>query len=383
MTIRTVSIVGARPQFVKVAPVCRAISLANQRGTANIEDRLIHTGQHYDRGMSHVFFEELEIPPPSINLGVGSGSHAQQTAGMMTALEKLLAGDGRPDLLIVYGDTNSTLAGALVAAKLWIPVVHVEAGLRSFNRAMPEEINRIVTDRVSDLLLAPTETAMTNLRSEGLGAAADLVGDVMHDAVLFNRDRARARSDVMSRLNLGERGFALVTIHRAESTQADVLRRILDALAAVARRGIELVFPVHPRTVAVMSAELSDWRPPEGLRIIEPLGFLDNLRLIDAARLVITDSGGMQKEALFCGTPCVTLRDETEWVETVAAGGNVIAGRESARIVAAVEGVLDRVVDGVALRSAASRYFGAGDAAERIVRSITDFAYARRGGLAA
>ena len=249
MRVRTISVVGARPQFIKLAPVAMAMASAPERHDAAFEDFIVHTGQHYDASMSSVFFSELGIPAPAMNIGVGSGTHAEQTAAMMVRLEKVFD-ERRPDAVIVYGDTNSTLAGALAAAKLCIPVVHIEAGLRSFNRAMPEEINRIVADHISDLLLAPTETAVAHLANEGLAEKARLTGDVMHDAVRFFLERARQQSTVLERLVLGSRAFALLTIHRAENTRPEVLRQILDAVSELVTNGLKVIFrerTIYPR----------------------------------------------------------------------------------------------------------------------------------------
>lgn len=377
MSTRTISVVGARPQFVKLAPVARAMAAARERHGVVFEDFIVHTGQHYDASMSDVFFSELEIPKPDLNIGVGSGTHAAQTAVMMTKLEQLFA-ERRPDAVIVYGDTNSTLAGALAAAKLVIPVVHVEAGLRSFNRAMPEEINRIVSDHVSDLLLAPTQTALRHLAHEGLAAKTRLTGDVMHDAVAFCRERALRQSSVLERFGLTEGEFALITVHRAENTTPDVLRRILAAFEKLAADGLRMVFPVHPRTRKVIETGMTDWRPPPGLELVEPLGYLDNLRLLAAARLALTDSGGLQKEALFCGTPCVTLREETEWPETLEAGGNMLTGSDPDRIVAAAGSAMRPETAREDLIKAGSACFGAGDAASRIVAEILEFMQSKR-----
>lgn len=366
--MKTLSVVGARPQFVKLAPVCRAIEQHNARSSMPIEDLIVHTGQHYDPSMSDVFFAELDIPRADAHLGVGSGSHGQQTARMLEGLEKLIV-EHRPDAVVVYGDTNSTIAGALAAAKLHVRVVHVEAGLRSFNRAMPEEVNRVATDHMSDLLLAPTPTAMRNLEAERLGDRSVYTGDVMYDAVLHARERAVKRSRILARLEIDEHAYGVVTLHRAENTSAGQLRAVLEVLNQVATRHLPLVFPVHPRTARLLREELRDWRAAERLRLTEPLSYLDMLRLTDAARLVLTDSGGLQKEAFFLGCPCVTLREETEWVETVEGGGNLVSGTGRERVLAAVEqwlGQAPRPVFGT--RQDAP--FGRGDAAHAIVAAL-------------
>jgi UDP-N-acetylglucosamine 2-epimerase len=318
MAMHVLSIVGARPQFIKAAPVSRAL-----RQVAH--EVLLHTGQHYDYGMSTVFFEELDIPEPDYNLGVGSGSHGWQTAQMLMRIEQVLL-EERPDGLLVYGDTNSTLAGALAAVKLHIPVAHVESGLRSFNRHMPEEHNRVLTDHASDLLFCPTQTAVDNLAAEGITAGVHLTGDVMVDALFYNAELAQKRSNILERLKLSPGGYALVTAHRPRNTDDPTrLRAILSALEQIAQRG-PVVFPAHPRTRQALAA--LDYQPAPGLCIIEPVGYLDILALQKSARLVLTDSGGMQKEAYLFAVPCLTLREETEWVETVEAGWNQLVGAD-------------------------------------------------------
>ena len=248
----------------------------------------------------------------------------------------------RPDLVVVYGDTNSTLAGTLAAAKLHIPVAHIEAGLRSFNRAMPEELNRISTDHLADLLLAPTDTAMTNLAREGLSARSRLVGDVMYDAVLDNAGRARRESNILATLGLKPGGYGLVTVHRAESTEGAALTAIVDLLSRLSTSAIPLVFPIHPRTRNALRTSLPTWQPPSGLRLVEPVGSIDMLSLTEAAAVVITDSGGLQKEAFMLGAPCVTLRSETEWLETLDGGANTLVGFDSDAALAAVDSGADQ-----------------------------------------
>lgn len=308
------TIVGARPQFVKAAPLSRALEEAGAR------EILLHTGQHYDAKMSGVFFEELGLRSPDIDLGVGSGSHAAQTAAMLAGIEKAIELH-QPDWVLLYGDTNSTLAGALVASKSRRPLAHVEAGLRSFNRQMPEEINRIVADRLSDLLFCPTPTSCQNLRAEGTpDERIRHVGDVMFDAALIFRARALEKSRVLHELNLKEKGFVLATIHRAENTDNPLrLKAIFEGLNLAARK-IPVVLPLHPRTRKAL-AQLGLTLSPE-VQLLEPLGFLDMMRLEMAARVVATDSGGVQKEAFFHGVPCLVLRDQTEWVELVECGTN-------------------------------------------------------------
>jgi len=374
--MRTVSIVGARPQFVKLAPVCRALARHNANGAPQIEDLIVHTGQHYDPGMSDVFFDELDIPRAGVDLGVGSGPHGAQTARMLEGIERLLL-ERKPDAVVVYGDTNSTIAGALAAAKLHIRSVHVEAGLRSFNRAMPEEINRIATDHISDLLLAPTPTAMRNLAEERLAGRSMYTGDVMYDAVLYVRQRAAARSQILERLKLVTHGYGVVTLHRAENTSVPQLRSLLGILNEIAERHVPLVFPVHPRTANVLRGELNAWTPRPQLKLIEPLGYLDMVSLVDGARVVLTDSGGLQKEAFFLGCPCVTLRGETEWVETVEAGGNVVAGTGRDAVLVAVGRWLAQPPR-PDFPGGAGKPFGEGRAAEAIVAALSSAADAGR-----
>lgn len=369
--MRLMSVVGARPQFVKLAAVARAVARRARAGVP-VEDFIVHTGQHYDTGMSDIFFEELEIPAPNVNLEIGSATHGVQTARMLEGIERLVL-EQRPDAVVVYGDTNSTVAGALAAAKLRVPVVHVEAGLRSWNRAMPEEINRVATDHLADLLLAPTPAAMRNLEAEGLAARTVFTGDVMLDAVRHALALARQRSRIVEKLDLEPGHYAVATIHRADNTEPEPLRRLLDILNELAASYWPVVFPVHPRTAAVMGAQLADWRPHPRLRLIEPLGHLDMLRLVDGARLVLTDSGGLQKEAFFVGRPCVTLRSETEWVETVEAGGNVVAGTHREGVLAAVEHWVTTPFAGAESAQPGGAPFGTGDAGERTIDAILEF----------
>ncbi|MDR2219358.1 MAG: UDP-N-acetylglucosamine 2-epimerase (non-hydrolyzing) [Methylobacillus sp.] len=321
---KIITVIGARPQFIKAAVVSRAFA-AN-----NVVEKLLHTGQHFDTNMSDVFFDELEIPRPTWHLGIGGGSHGQNTGRMIEAIEHVLMQE-RPDWVLVYGDTDSTLAGALAAVKLHIPVAHVEAGLRSFNRRMPEEINRVLTDHVASLLFAPTTAAVSHLADEGISGAAVLnVGDVMFDAALFYGAKAETASAILSTLSLTSKSYALATIHRAESTDdPDCLRHILNGFAQFA--GI-IVLPVHPRTRARLSA--AGLRLPDNIRAIEPVGYLDMVMLEKNARLIVTDSGGVQKEAFFHRIPCVTLRSETEWTELVEAGWNRLAAPSGAETIA-------------------------------------------------
>ena len=316
--IHVLSVVGARPQFVKAWPLSRALR-------ARCRETLLHTGQHYDHAMSAVFFDELGIPPPDANLGIGSGSHGEQTGAMLAALEREIEAR-RPDWVLVYGDTNSTLAGALAAAKLHVPVAHVEAGLRSFNRRMPEEINRVLTDHASDLLLCPTQAAVGNLASEGVRAGVHLVGDVMADALASALELLDGRAPP---LKLPERGYFLATVHRAEN--ADDPTRLAALVGAFDVLPLPVVWPVHPRARGALDATgLLEGR--RNIRALPPMGYLDMLALERSAAAILTDSGGVQKEAYLLGVPCVTLRDETEWVETVEVGWNSLAGADPGRI---------------------------------------------------
>jgi UDP-GlcNAc3NAcA epimerase len=323
--VRIASVVGARPQFVKAAPVSREIRRHN-------EEVLIHTGQHYDEAMSEVFFEVLDITKPDYNLEVGSGSHGRQTGEMLIKLEEVLERED-PDLVLVYGDTNSTLAGALAAAKLQLPVGHVEAGLRSFNRGMPEELNRIVADHLSSLLFCPTQTAADNLKKEGITKGVHLVGDVMYDVALASAQEARKR-DIGRRLGLRPKGYVLATVHRAANV--DERGTLASILTAFRECGETVVFPVHPRTRKRMREFGLDAGLPESVRVIEPVDYLDFLALLIEAKKVATDSGGVQKEAYFFGVPCITLRAETEWIETVEDGWNAVVGTDTEDVVHAI-----------------------------------------------
>ncbi len=349
--MKIVTIVGARPQFIKAAPISKVLRQQHR-------EVLVHTGQHYDREMSDIFFTELAIPRPDYELGIGSGSHGWQTGQMLMRVEEVLQAE-RPDWVLVYGDTNSTLAGALAAVKLGIRVAHVEAGLRSFNRAMPEEHNRVLTDHCADLLFCPTQTAVDLLAAEGVTQGVHLVGDVMFDAARQFAEVATARSTIVARLGLAPRGYALATLHRPYNTDDPArLRLVLDALN---RLELPVVFPVHPRTrarLAEMGTAECAGQTATGLRCVEPVGYLDMLALEQNARLILTDSGGVQKEAYFFAVPCVTLRPETEWVETVQTGWNRLAWGDAETVLAAARGPWPG--------DAPPPIFGDGHAAERI-----------------
>ncbi|AKJ98021.1 MULTISPECIES: non-hydrolyzing UDP-N-acetylglucosamine 2-epimerase [Pseudomonas] len=348
MTCKIVTIVGARPQFIKAAAVSREILKHPER----LVEVMVHTGQHYDPNMSQVFFDELEIPAPKYNLEVSGGTHGVMTGRMLEGIEQILL-EEKPDWVLIYGDTNSTLAGALAAAKLHIPVAHVEAGLRSFNMRMPEEVNRILSDRVSTLLLCPTALAVDNLAKEGLREGVHNVGDVMYDVALFYRERAKAQSQVMAQLGLKEGAFALATCHRAENTDdPQRLGEIMAALADIAAQ-MPVVLPLHPRTRNLLKTHALEHHLST-IKVVDPLPFLDMVALEQAANVILTDSGGVQKEAYFYRVPCITLRDETEWVETVELGFNQLVGANRNAIKTAManrsipEGQADVYGDGTA-----------------------------------
>lgn len=311
-SLTVITVVGARPQFIKAAPVSRALK------EAGIREILIHTGQHFDERMSALFFRELDMQPPAHQLDINSLGHGAMTGRMLEAIETILLQE-KPGAMLVYGDTNSTLAGALAAAKLHIPVVHVEAGLRSFNRAMPEEINRVLVDHMSALLFCPTETAVSHLVRENIRCGVIQVGDVMMDATLDAVRRAKAESTILADLALEPKQYAVCTLHRAENTDNPQRFETLLGWLEAQNQKIPIIMPVHPRTQKIIDARA---KKPKNLRMIQPLGYLDMAWLVHHAHAVYTDSGGLQKEAYFHRVPCVTLRDETEWVETIEAGWN-------------------------------------------------------------
>jgi len=356
--MKIVTIVGARPQFIKAAMVSRAIAAHNRSGTApEITEQIIHTGQHYDENMSDIFFQQMNIPEPAVNLDICAGLHGEMTARMLENIEREIVAR-KPDWVLVYGDTNSTLAGALAAVKLNASLAHVEAGLRSFNKRMPEEINRILTDHVSSLLFCPTRAAVANLAKEGITRGVYHVGDVMYDAALVFGEMAPNVSTVLSDLQLVPKEYLLATVHRAENTDDQAkFKRILSAFAGITER---IVLPIHPRTRARLDAFHLKF-PRRNLMLVDPVSYLDMVQLEKHARVVLTDSGGVQKEAYFHGVPCVTLRDETEWVETVAAGWNQVVGTDPGKIVRAV---------GEARTGERIEEYGKGNAAETIIQSI-------------
>ena len=322
--MKIVSVVGARPQFIKLSPLSRELRKKHR-------EIIVHTGQHYDYELSRVFFSQLSIPKPDYNLGIGSAEHGEQTGRMLWSIEEVLLFE-KPDLVIVYGDTNSTLAGALAAAKLTVPVAHVEAGLRSFVKSMPEEINRVLTDHVSSLLFCPTPTSVKNLKKEGITTGVHLVGDVMYDSLRKNLAVAEKKSRIMKRLDLQEREFYLITVHRAENTDfKDNLKKITQIVAGLDKK---VVFPIHPRTRKRLSELrlLDRLLSKSALLLIDPVAYLDMLVLEKNARCVLTDSGGVQKEAFFLKTSCLTLREETEWVETLKDGSNQLVGLDVTKV---------------------------------------------------
>ncbi len=322
--MKVVSIVGARPQFVKAAVLSRELRKEHT-------EILVHTGQHYDANMSDVFFEEMEIPKPNYNLNIGSSNHGEQTGAMLKGIEEVLLKE-KPDWCLVYGDTNSTLSGALAAVKLHIKVAHIEAGLRSYNRMMPEEINRVLTDHISDLLLCPTQTAIDNLKQEGITKGVHLVGDVMYEALMWALKKARTHSTILDDLKLTPKNYLLATVHRAENT--DNPERLNNILTAFNQITENLIWPVHPRTRKKL-VELN-WQPGNYIQLVEPLGYLDMVSVEENALAIITDSGGIQKEAFWLQVPCVTLRDETEWVETVESGWNTLTNTNQEKILESV-----------------------------------------------
>lgn len=340
--IRIITIVGARPQFVKAAMLSRAISMRNKEGMS-FEEKLIHTGQHYDENMSRVFFHEMGILKPTWQLHCGNHTHGAMTGQMLMDIEKILI-DNQPDYVLVYGDTNSTLAGALAASKLHIPVVHVEAGLRSFNKAMPEEINRILTDHISSILCCPTQTAVQNLHKENITKGVYHVGDIMYDAALLFGKEAEQRSTILQTLGLSPKEFLLCTVHRAENTDSqERLCQIAQAWTEIAASE-RIVIPLHPRTRIYLEKYnlLATLQQQSNILFTDPLGFLDMVMLERNARIILTDSGGIQKEAYFHKTPCITLREETEWTETIESGWNQLAGFHAKDIIKCLSTSNDR-----------------------------------------
>jgi len=355
--MKIASIVGARPQFIKASSVSKALRQSKH------QEFMIHTGQHYDYEMSRVFFNEMELPEPDLNLEVGSGSHGKQTGEMLIQIEKILMAE-KPDCVLVYGDTNSTLAGALAAAKLHIPVAHVEAGLRSFNRKMPEEHNRVLTDHMSDFLFCPTKTSVNNLKNEGITREVHLVGDVMYDSILHHIKLAENKSDVLDRLKLEPKCYALATVHRAENTDdPDRLKNIIETLELI-NQETKVIFPAHPRTQKYLkNSELKFQHLT--LKFIDPVSYLDMLLLEKNANMILTDSGGLQKEAYWFNIPCITLRDETEWVELVEYGVNTVVGNDRESIYQAYQKMTGKTFGSI------PELFGNGKASIKIVEKLT------------
>jgi UDP-GlcNAc3NAcA epimerase len=349
--MKVLTVLGARPQFIKAAPVSRALRESHT-------EIIVHTGQHYDANMSDIFFEELHIPKPDYHLGVGSGNHGKQTGQMLADIEAIIL-DEKPNYLLVYGDTNSTLAGSLAAAKLHIPVIHIEAGLRSFNKKMPEEINRIMTDHVSEFLFCPTDTAVKNLHDENITKNVINVGDVMYDAVEYNRKLAADNSEILQKHDLKSKEFLLITVHRAENT--DNLGNITNILKAFSEIEDQKVWPIHPRTKHKLESMGFDLASIPNLLVIEPVGYLDMLTLENHAKKILTDSGGVQKEAYFMQVPCVTLREQTEWVETLESEANILVGTDVQAILEATRKEVSPTYKEV---------FGDAKASEKIVQAI-------------
>lgn len=319
--IKIVTILGVRPQFIKAAAISRAIK---ENFKDKIQEIIVHTGQHFDANMSESFFQQLNIPTPDYNLEISGGTHGDMTGRMLSSIEKILINE-KPDWVLVYGDTNSTLAGALAASKLHIPIAHIEAGLRSFNKEMPEEINRVITDHLSKLLFSPTQTSISNLKNEGIKTGIHNVGDVMYDVSLFYQEKTSNKENLYKQFNVIPKGYALATCHRQENTDSpERLKNIVMALDEISKE-MPVIFPLHPRTKQILEKEgLTPFL--EKIRVSEPLPFLDMMALEQNARVIITDSGGVQKEAFFCNVPCVTMRDETEWTETIELGYNHLVG---------------------------------------------------------
>lgn len=358
--MKLVTIVGARPQFIKAALISRALCAHNASRPDRIEEFLLHTGQHYDENMSDIFFRTLGIPQPTWRLKGGSGSHGEMTGRMLIEIEPILSA-ARPDWVLVYGDTDSTLAGALAASKLHIPVIHVEAGLRSFNKRMPEEINRILTDQIAQLLCCPTSAAVQNLANEGITQGVHQVGDVMYDAALLFEKVADQTSVILNQLQVASKHFHLCTVHRAENTDNEGrMKQILEAIQAIGTKAFPVVLPLHPRTrIRLEKYNLLDSLTRHaGIRLLPPIDFLDMIQLEKHAATILTDSGGIQKEAYFYRTPCITLREETEWVETVEAGWNQIAGYQAGQILNCLENTPARKE---------IYEYGTGHAAEKII----------------
>lgn len=350
--MKIVSIVGARPQFIKCAPLSREIRKEHK-------EILVHTGQHYDSNMSEVFFKELRIPEPDYNLGIVSVKQGEQTGKMLIEIEKVLLRE-KPDMVLVYGDTNSTLAGALATSKLQIKLAHVEAGLRSFDRTMPEEVNRVLTDHISNKLFCPTQTAVNNLLREGIIVGVHIVGDVMVDALQYNRKLAEEKSGIIEELGLDRGKYLVATVHRPNNT--DNMDNMINIIRSLGELEWNVIFPVHPRTEKYLKIYHIWEKMPKNIRLISPLGYLDMIELMGCAYKILTDSGGIQKEAYILGVPCITLRENTEWLETLKDGWNVLVGADRKKIV--------RTVNELKPRNKREMVFGDGTASRRIVEVL-------------
>jgi UDP-GlcNAc3NAcA epimerase len=359
--MKIITIIGARPQFIKAAALSNAIKQYNKENESQINEILVHTGQHFDSNMSQVFFDELSITEPVYNLSISGGTHGSMTGKMLIEIEKVLLAE-QPDWVLIYGDTNSTLAGAIAASKLHIKVAHVEAGLRSFNMKMPEEVNRILSDKVSTLLFCPTQVAIDNLAKEGVVAGVSNVGDVMFDVTLHYQEIAKEKID-LSTFGVKDGKYILSTVHRAENTDSpERLTNIIKALAKISET-TKVVLPLHPRTKAIISElGLSDLLG--SINIIEPTSYLEMLRLEIGAQVILTDSGGVQKEAYFNLVPCVTMRDETEWVETIDLGVNELVGASYEKIISAVEVAKTKKIPEL------STVYGDGEASQKIISAL-------------
>lgn len=364
--MKIVTVVGARPQFIKAATLSRAICRHNSKpGNLAIEEKIIHTGQHYDSNMSENFFEELNIPSPNFHLNIGSTAQGAQTGKMLEKIEAVLQKE-LPDFLLVYGDTNSTLAGALAAAKLHIPVAHIEAGLRSFNKKMPEEVNRILCDHISTLLFCPTQTSIKNLENEGITLGVKYVGDVMYDGMLYYQKKTNSR--ILDSLRLKPNQYILATVHRAENTDDPTrLNSIITALGEAGNSIGKVILALHPRTRKKISEQ--SIQIPNSIQVIEPAPYLETITLLKNARAIMTDSGGMQKEAFFLKTPCLTLREETEWVETIDCGANQLVGADTKQTTQ----ILKKLFSGEWKPHFAEKPYGQGNAADSIISSLTNF----------
>ncbi|MEW4281678.1 non-hydrolyzing UDP-N-acetylglucosamine 2-epimerase [Priestia megaterium] len=356
--LKVLTVIGARPQFIKACMLSNAFS-----SESNIQEIIVHTGQHYDENMSNVFLKQLKLPNPHYFLGTGSDTHGKQTAKMLLKLEDIIISE-KPDIVLVYGDTNSTLAGSLAASKLHIPIAHVEAGLRSYNKKMPEEINRVLTDHLSTWLFCPSNTAVKNLENEGITQGVYQTGDIMYDAVLYYKDVALQKSNILSDLKIAPKNYYLATVHRAENT--DNPQRLTAILEAFRQINETVLFPLHPRTKnKIKHWNLENLISSSNIKIVEPLDYFDMLAVESQAGIILTDSGGVQKEAYMLGVPCITLRDETEWIETVNSGWNHLTGADMEKILEAARKI--------SVPKAHTPLFGDGETSKSICKSLMKF----------